>query len=78
MQIQRKKQKRRERKVKRFITVVVGWAVIGFMAYLIHVTARTLPKIWNPYDILGIKESATEKEIKSHYKRMSQIGRAHV
>lgn len=71
VQIQRKKQKRKERKVKRFITVVVGWATIGFMAYLIHVTARTLPKIWNPYDILGIKESATEKEIKSHYKRMS-------
>ncbi|RAL59482.1 hypothetical protein DID88_006597 [Monilinia fructigena] len=29
------------------------------------------PKIWNPYDILNIKESATEKEIKSHYKRLS-------
>ena len=71
VQNQRKKQKRRERKIKRFITVVVGWSIIGFMAYLIHVTARTLPKIWNPYDILGIKESATEKEIKSHYKRMS-------
>lgn len=71
IQVQRKKQRRRERKLKRFLAVVVGWAIIGFMAYLIHVTARTIPKIWNPYDILGISESATEKEIKSHYKRMS-------
>lgn len=71
IQNQRKKQRRRERRLKRMITVVVGWAIIGFMAYLIHVTARTIPKIWNPYDILGISDSASEREIKSHYKRMS-------
>ncbi len=68
---QRQKQKRRERRIKRILTVVAGWAIIGAMAYLIHVTARTTAKIWNPYDILDIKDSATEKEIKSHYKRMS-------
>ncbi|KFY09441.1 hypothetical protein V491_08168, partial [Pseudogymnoascus sp. VKM F-3775] len=71
IQAQRKKQRRRERKLKRAVTVVLGWALIGFMAYLIHVTARSITKIWNPYDILGISESATEKEIRSHYKRMS-------
>ncbi len=53
---QRKAQRRRERKLKRIITVVVGWATMAFMAYLIVVTARTIPKIWNPYDILGIKD----------------------
>lgn len=68
---QRKAQKRKERKVKRITTVITGWATMAFMAYLIVVTARTIPKIWNPYDILGISDSATEKEIKSHYKRMS-------
>ncbi|KAK0124490.1 secretory subunit, variant 2 [Cadophora gregata] len=68
---QRKAQRRKERKLKRAIAVVAGWAIMGFMAYLIVVTARIIPKIWNPYDILGIKDSATEKEIKSHYKRMS-------
>jgi hypothetical protein len=26
------------------------------MVYLIMVTARTVPKIWNPYDILGISD----------------------
>ncbi|KAH7360722.1 Sec63 Brl domain-containing protein [Rhexocercosporidium sp. MPI-PUGE-AT-0058] len=68
---QRKAQRRKERKLKRALAVVAGWAVMAFMAYLIIVTARITPKIWNPYDILGIKDSATEKEIKSHYKRMS-------
>jgi translocation protein SEC63 len=56
IQIQRKKQRRRERRLKRIIAVVIGWTLIGFMAYLITVTARTAPKIWNPYDILGISE----------------------
>lgn len=67
----RKAQRRRERKLKRGITVIAGWAIMALMAYLILVTARTIPKMWNPYDILDISESATEKEIKSHYKRMS-------
>jgi translocation protein SEC63 len=53
---QRKAQKRRERKLKRIITVISGWAIMAFMAYLIVVTARTIPKIWNPYDILGISD----------------------
>jgi len=53
---QRKAQKRKERKLKRGITVIAGWALMAFMAYLILVTARTIPKIWNPYDILGIKD----------------------
>lgn len=68
---QRKAQKRKERRLKRGIAVIVGWAVMALMAYLIMVTARTVPKIWNPYDILGISDSATEKQIKSHYRRMS-------
>lgn len=27
---------------------------MAWMIYLIIVTARTVPKIWDPYDILGI------------------------
>ncbi|RFU35733.1 hypothetical protein B7463_g597, partial [Scytalidium lignicola] len=68
---EKKAQRKKERRLKRGIAVVVGWAIIGFMAYLIVVTARTTPKIWNPYQILGISESADEKAIKSHYKRLS-------
>lgn len=51
---QRKKQRRRERRLKRIITVLVGWGLIAFMLYLIITTARIVPKLYNPYDVLGI------------------------
>lgn len=53
---QRKAQRRKDRKLKRIITVVVGWSLMALMGYLIMVTTRTIPKIWNPYDILDISE----------------------
>ncbi|KAJ3469348.1 hypothetical protein MRS44_003413 [Fusarium solani] len=64
-------QKRKQWRVKRAIFVVIGWALMGGMVYLIMVTQRTVPKLYNPYDILGISESLNEKQIKSHYKRLS-------
>lgn len=42
--------------MKRALVVVVGWAIMGAMVYLIMVTQRTIIKIWNPYDILGISD----------------------
>lgn len=68
---QRRRQWRRERKLKRMVTAFLGWLVIGWMLYLIISTARTLPKIWDPYDVLGISRSLNEKAIRSHYKRLS-------
>ncbi|GAB0137191.1 hypothetical protein EsDP_00005468 [Epichloe bromicola] len=64
-------QKRKQRKVKRALVAIAGWALMGFMGYLIMTTEPVVNKIWNPYDILGISESFTEKQIKSHYKRLS-------
>ena len=54
--IQGQKQKllRKERRLKRIVAMLVGYVVMGWMIYLIVVTARTVPKIWDPYDILGI------------------------
>ncbi|KAF2827977.1 hypothetical protein CC86DRAFT_320443 [Ophiobolus disseminans] len=71
IQGQRKKQKRLERRLKRGLLMVGGWAMIAGMIYLIMVTARITPKIWNPYDVLGIDSSADEKAIKKRYKRLS-------
>jgi translocation protein SEC63 len=85
---QRKKQKRRERRIKRAIVSIGGWTVIAAMIYLIIVTARTVPKIWDPYDVLGVsrvclplwqlsaqllttEQTASEKQIKKHYRRLS-------
>lgn len=57
----RSAQRRKQRKVKRTIVVLAGWALMGFMVYLIMVTVPTVHKIWNPYDILGISEVRTAK-----------------
>ncbi|KAI1417539.1 Sec63 Brl domain-containing protein [Hypoxylon sp. FL1857] len=70
IQAQRAAQKRKQRKIKRAIAVLLGWATMAGMLYLIVTTQRTTAKIWNPYDILGISESASEKQIKSHYRKL--------
>lgn len=54
IQSQKQKLLRKERRIKRIITVIVGYAVMAWMVYLITVTARSAPKIWDPYEILGI------------------------
>ena len=54
MEKQRKKQKRREWRIKRAIVSLIGWSVIAGMIYLIIVTAQNVPKIWDPYDVLGV------------------------
>ncbi|KAL1994023.1 hypothetical protein VTN49DRAFT_2692 [Thermomyces lanuginosus] len=73
IQNQKRKRLRKERRVKRAIAVVVGWAIIGYMVYLIIVTRRTAPKIWDPYEILGISRSADERAIARRYKRLSLL-----
>lgn len=54
IQGQRKKQKRLERRIKRGLLMLAGWALIAGMIYLILVTARLTTKIWDPYDVLGV------------------------
>ncbi|KAI2785383.1 DnaJ-domain-containing protein [Daldinia loculata] len=70
IQAQRAAQKRKQRKVKRAIAALIGWTLMAGMLYLIVTTQRTTAKIWNPYDILGVSESASEKQIKSHYRKL--------
>lgn len=36
------------------IVAASGWAFMGLMIYLMSVTARSIPQIWDPYEILGI------------------------
>ncbi|KAG0126914.1 Translocation protein sec63 [Tuber indicum] len=67
----RRRQKRKERRLKRFTSIVIGWALFAYMAYLIAVTANADGKIWDPYEILGISMTVDEKAIKSHYKKLS-------
>ena len=67
----KRKQKRRERKVKRIVLSVLGWTTMAYMVYLMATVQRTTPEIWDPYDVLGLSRSATEDQIRKHYKKLS-------
>ncbi|KAI4648985.1 uncharacterized protein J4E78_008502 [Alternaria triticimaculans] len=71
IQGQRKKQKRLERRIKRGLLMVGGWAMNAAMIYLISTTTRSTPDIWDPYEVLGISTSADERAIKKHYRKLS-------
>ena len=71
IEAQRRRRKRQNRKTKRIVAAVLGYAFMAYMAYLIAVTQRTVPKLWDPYDILGVSRSASEREIDKFYKRAS-------
>ncbi|KAL9615150.1 MAG: hypothetical protein Q9167_000356 [Letrouitia subvulpina] len=73
IQGQKRKQWRRERRLKRIITVVVGYLIIALMMYLISVTNTTIPKIWDPYDILELPRSASEKQVNKRYRDLSRV-----
>ncbi|EXJ87260.1 translocation protein SEC63 [Capronia epimyces CBS 606.96] len=71
IEAQRRRRKRKNRKTKRIIAVVVGYAFMAYMIYLIAIIQRTIPKMWDPYDVLGVSRSATEAEINSFFKRLT-------
>jgi translocation protein SEC63 len=52
--VQRRRQKRKERKIKRIIAVVFGWAAMAYLTYLVYNSEQSRPKLWDPYDILGV------------------------
>lgn len=68
---QRRRQKRKERKIKRIIAIVFGWATMFYLAWLVYNSEAERIKMWDPYEILGVKRSATEKEINSFYRKAS-------
>ncbi|KAI1842781.1 hypothetical protein JX265_002682 [Neoarthrinium moseri] len=68
---QRATQRRKQRKLKRGLVAVLGWLFMAANFWLALTAQHTTAKIWNPYDILGISDSASEKQIKSHFKRLS-------
>lgn len=50
----RRRQAKKERRLKRFTALVLGWVAFGYVCYLIATTDVAESKIWDPYTILGI------------------------
>ncbi|KAI6099044.1 translocation protein sec63 [Pisolithus sp. B1] len=57
---------------KRTFSVLLGWSIVGFLAYRVANT-QDENKVYNPFDILGISAGISEKEIKSHFKKLSKL-----
>lgn len=63
---------RRSAGTKRIFLLLSAWALLGYLVY----SLVTAPKVqggtvYNPFEILGLSSSATEKQIKKHYKKLS-------
>ncbi|KAF2150828.1 translocation protein sec63 [Myriangium duriaei CBS 260.36] len=68
---QKRRQKKRERKLKRMLLAVAGWAFIAFNVWWMVNTQRLVPKIWDPYEILDVKRGSTERQVQSRYRKLS-------
>ncbi|KAK9244622.1 hypothetical protein V1506DRAFT_507302 [Lipomyces tetrasporus] len=68
----RKKNRKSKIFTKTNIFIAIGWIILVVVAYFIH-TQETPEdrKRFDPYEILGIPSSATEREIKSRYRKLS-------
>ncbi|KAI8872857.1 DnaJ-domain-containing protein [Ramicandelaber brevisporus] len=66
-------QQRAKRSTYKLAMLAVGWAVFAYIVYLIWITPVEKPKVWNPWEILGISEGATPKEIKQAHKKLSML-----
>ncbi|KAF8742795.1 posttranslational protein targeting membrane, translocation, partial [Rhizoctonia solani] len=54
----------------KLLVTIALWAVFGAVAYN-AATTKSDTKIYNPFEILGIKAGTSEKDIKRHYKKLS-------
>jgi translocation protein SEC63 len=56
----------------KIVLVISGWAAVAYLFHSIANAATTTSHaIYDPFSVLGIAASATEKQIKSHYKKLS-------
>ncbi|KAK0535146.1 secretory subunit [Tilletia horrida] len=56
----------------RFFLLLVGWSAVAYLFQKIaNAATNSTHPVYDPFAILGIKSSATEKEIKKHYKKLS-------
>ncbi|KAG7096479.1 hypothetical protein E1B28_003910 [Marasmius oreades] len=60
-------------KLSRKVTFVLfGWSLVAYMSYRV-IGSKLDNTVYDPFEILGIKMGTPEKEIKSHYKKLSRM-----
>ncbi|KAG0213313.1 secretory subunit [Mortierella sp. NVP41] len=58
---------------KKPILILLGWIAFAFVAYQVYITPSPEVLKWNPFDILGVADNATPKQIKSAYRGLSRV-----
>jgi len=56
---------------RKTVIVSVGWALAAFLVYKIS-TTEVETKVYDPFEILGLRSGVDLKAIKSHYKKLSR------
>ncbi|ORE07708.1 hypothetical protein BCV72DRAFT_102067 [Rhizopus microsporus var. microsporus] len=56
----------------KFLFLVIGWVGVVLLAMQVA-NAEVKSVTWDPYEVMGLKESATEAEIKKAYKKLSLV-----
>ncbi|KAJ6485922.1 Sec63 Brl domain-containing protein [Mycena sanguinolenta] len=56
---------------KKMSFVIVGWITFAYLCWKVA-GAKSDNQVYNPFEILGISSGLAEKEIKSHYKKLSK------
>ncbi|WWD18086.1 hypothetical protein CI109_102534 [Kwoniella shandongensis] len=67
-----KSSSRKRKALKRYLPLVLAWALLVYLCYGLSNAPRLEGgTVYNPFEILGLSDSSTEKEIKKHYKKLS-------
>ena len=66
--------RRRSKFWRRILPLLLGWAFFVFLCYRISQAPPIEGNVvYNPFEILGLSDSSTEKQIKKHYKKLSLL-----
>ncbi|KAK6907520.1 hypothetical protein I203_101515 [Kwoniella mangroviensis CBS 8507] len=67
-----KSTKRKRRFLKKAIPLAIGWLLFAYLCYSLSQAPRLEGEtVYNPFEILGLSDKSSEKQIKKHYKKLS-------
>jgi translocation protein SEC63 len=57
---------------KKSIFIIAGWILFAYISYKVA-GAKIENKVYDPFEVLGLRAGVSEKEIKSHFKKLSRM-----
>ncbi|RXK35529.1 hypothetical protein M231_07208 [Tremella mesenterica] len=70
--LQVEKRNRPSRFRRRILPLLLGWTFLAYLCYALATAPRIAGEtVYNPFEILGLSDSSSDKQIKKHYKKLS-------